>query len=137
MAPLNTIVVSCSISSVIAIILMILAANNAEGYAETFTNLVIVGSAFGSQYIVLLAILFEIANVNSVVEHMVREELTLRHWSTDKLDTLRLSIYNTMQQKPIGAFICGFRPTVHELHFNIASSVLSLIIAIFWAIVFA
>ena len=74
-----------------------------------------------------------------MVEGMLRNELALRHWGKagSELDMMRLSVYAAAQQQPFGTSICGFRPTVHELHFNIASSTASIIAAIFWAIVFA
>ena len=76
-SPINFIMVGIMLTTVLAIIVLFYLANKSESVGKNAFNVCLVFSAFGSQYIVLMTILFEIADVNKVAERMVRFSICL------------------------------------------------------------
>jgi hypothetical protein len=72
--------------------------------------------------------------VNEIQEIMIHH-LAKTRWIGD--ETKRLNLYLVMKELPMGSSVFFYRPTKNELLIQIASTIVGIGFAVFWAIVFA
>lgn len=88
----------------------------------------------GRQTLVLFTYLLEVSQVNTIAEECVTA--VARHQWKGR-ESHRISIYIALKEFPLGSKVFGFRPTKGEIFFQLGSTVVGILLAIFWALVFA
>ncbi len=132
--PINWLVSAAVVGTLFGIIFIFLLSRFELSAVEMFSALVTVFTTFGRQTIALILFLLEIAAVNEVHEVMVHH-LTTTRWIGE--DTKRLNLYVVLKEMPLGSSIFFYRPSRTELLLQIASSIIGVAFAVFWAVVFA
>ncbi|RYG99722.1 hypothetical protein EON65_50015 [archaeon] len=136
LSPLNWLMAAAVFNTICAMVLIgsLGAAVESETEIDIFGGVMFTLSTFGRQILVLLMLLNEMANVNALSETMLHK-LVQDAWGDDKI--MRFDLYILMKEKPLGSSLFYFRPSKWTLLVQIVSAVTGLIVAIFWAFVFA
>jgi hypothetical protein len=132
--PINWLLSDAVISTIFGIIFVFLISRLGDNRYGSFIGVFNVLTIFGRQTIVLVLFLLEVAKVNQIEEVMMHH-LAKTRWTED--ETKRLNLYLVMKELPMGSTVFFYRPSKNELLFQIASTIIGIGFAVFWAVVFA
>ncbi len=133
-SPINWLISCAVLNSIICIVLIFcLDGITAPTVTLSAAYLFYILVGYGRQIIILLVMLIEIAKVNEVHDNMI-EAIAKVSWKD--METEKLSLYIALKEYPIGSTMFFYRPSKIQLMLQMASAVLSVLFAIFWAFVF-
>lgn len=136
MSPVNFLVTSGIIGVLVVVIfVLVLTSLKTENQLDMFLSIVILFTNYGRQIIVLISFLFEVSKVNEIYEEMLLL-LAKKNWSAEK-ETQRINLYLVMKELPMGSTVYNYRPSRWDLIVQMSSAIFAIIVAIFWAVVFA
>jgi hypothetical protein len=134
MTPINWLLSAGMVNTFLAILLLFVISEYKTEIILIFGDIFFILSGFGRQIVVLVVILFEIVKVNEIADGLLKI-LVKSEWFNK--DVIRLNLYVAMKDCPMGSTIFYFRPSKFQLSIQIASSIVGMGIAIFWAVIFA
>ena len=135
MAPINWLVSAGIIGIVVVIILVFVVASMDFTKPEMCEFVFVILTNYGRQILVVFQFLWEVSKVNEIYDEML-QYLAEHNWQSPK-EMDRCNLYMAMKELSIGTTIFYYRPTRGEVSVQVGSSILAILLASFWAVVFA
>lgn len=134
MAPINWLSGTAVLNTLLGMILIITARPKDSRPVDIFAGCIYILTNFGRQTIVLLLLLYEMAKVNAINDQMIAY-LARNLWPQEEWGA-RQNLYLLLKECPLGSSIFFFRPSKAALTFQMTSTVLGVVAAVFWAFTF-